>query len=258
MLKFPVIYHILSAIPIIFALVTIFSLYIGVICLIASFVTNTAVYLATKRKIQTFIATAQYLSSLIWCCKKIRKIESLQSEPYVMQLTQLFEVFKPIMKKSSDIRQMTSDDFGVFYEYFKILRLSDIKSYNKVISSIAKHKEQFHALYKTLGEIDLSVCVLSFRESLPFCSTPIFCGENRIKFDEIYHPLLLSPISNSGIINNNSIITGSNASGKSTFIKTLAINGILAQTITRNAIKLLRYMDFDGKIIENAEFLADT
>lgn len=40
----------------------------------------------------------------------------------------------------------------------------------------------------------------------------------------MYHPLLSSPISNSGVIKEYSIITGSNASGKSTFIKALAIN----------------------------------
>lgn len=50
-------------------------------------------------------------------------------------------------------------------------------------------------------------------------------------FKDFYHPLLSKPVPNSGKISNDSIITGSNASGKSTFIKALAINGILAQTI---------------------------
>lgn len=45
------------------------------------------------------------------------------------------------------------------------------------------------------------------------------------------HPLLSGGVSNSASIERSMLITGSNASGKSTFLRTLAINQILAQTI---------------------------
>jgi DNA mismatch repair ATPase MutS len=120
---------------------------------------------------------------------------------------------------------------GAFIEYWRILSLTDIRNYNKLILAITKHKDDFHDLYKTLGEVDLAVCVLSWRKSLPYCTVPVFHDVNRIDIEDAYHPLLGDPVPNSGAIKRNSIITGSNASGKSTFIKTLAVNGILAQTI---------------------------
>jgi len=49
--------------------------------------------------------------------------------------------------------------------------------------------------------------------------------------EALYHPLIAEPVPNSIRENRSVLITGSNASGKSTFIKTLAINAILAQTI---------------------------
>ena len=47
----------------------------------------------------------------------------------------------------------------------------------------------------------------------------------------VYHPLINSPIPNSITEDKCTLLTGSNASGKSTFIKSLAINQILSQTI---------------------------
>lgn len=52
-----------------------------------------------------------------------------------------------------------------------------------------------------------------------------------LEMREGYHPLLSSPVKNSICAGRNVLLTGSNASGKSTFLKTVAINAILAQTI---------------------------
>jgi len=230
-LRFPVIYIILSIIPFLLIGAFIINLYAGIACFLISFTLNIAIYFLTKRKIDISFSAIQYFLSMINCCNKLLKIENLKSELFWEQLNNSYITFKSLKGIDLQIMQNRSDDFGILSQYWRILRLTDVKNYNKVTIRINKNKEQFHNLYKKLAEIDLAICVSSFRESLPFYSTPIFHNENRIDFEEIYHPLLSTPVSNSGIIKNNSIITGSNASGKSTFIKTLAVNGILAQTI---------------------------
>jgi DNA mismatch repair ATPase MutS len=48
---------------------------------------------------------------------------------------------------------------------------------------------------------------------------------------DLYHPLLDNPVPNSISEERSVLITGSNASGKSTFVKTLAINAVLSETI---------------------------
>ena len=47
----------------------------------------------------------------------------------------------------------------------------------------------------------------------------------------MYHPLLNDPVKNSLRTDRSILLTGSNASGKSTFLKAMAINQIFAQTI---------------------------
>lgn len=81
------------------------------------------------------------------------------------------------------------------------------------------------------------LAIASFRESLPFHTTPgmFTAGKERgpsLSFHEIYHPLIDEPVTNSLTVCRPALITGSNASGKSTFLKTAAINAIFAQTIS--------------------------
>ncbi len=133
--------------------------------------------------------------------------------------------------------QKDYSEVGILKEYINIIFLTDIRNYNKAIRVILKNTEEFHTLYQSFGEIDMAICVLSFRNSIHFYCKPSFHEENSIYFEEFYHPILSDPVSNSGTIGNDSIITGSNASGKSTFIKALAVNGILAQTIHTCAAK---------------------
>lgn len=47
----------------------------------------------------------------------------------------------------------------------------------------------------------------------------------------MYHPLIREPVANSITAKGGTLVTGSNASGKSTFLKNMAVNAILAQTL---------------------------
>lgn len=94
-----------------------------------------------------------------------------------------------------------------------------------------KHSAELNQLYETIGEIDLAISVASYRTGLRRYCVPDFQERNTILFSDMYHPLLADPVTNSAQLTNDCIITGSNASGKSTFIKAVAVNCILAQTI---------------------------
>lgn len=60
---------------------------------------------------------------------------------------------------------------------------------------------------------------------------PEFIGKEQVEIKDGYHPLLEAPVKNGITAKRGVLLTGSNASGKSTFLKTVAINAILAQTI---------------------------
>lgn len=70
-----------------------------------------------------------------------------------------------------------------------------------------------------------------FRQSLPHFCLPAFVENEKIEVTDIYHPLIDAPVCNTLDIPRCCLITGSNASGKSTFIKAVAVNLVLAQSI---------------------------
>lgn len=236
LLKCHLLYNILALIPLLCIFIAFFS-QAGILCFIISAIVNGFVYYNTKAKIERELSAISYFSSVLKCINNIFKIKGTEAAPFFGELRKSFNIFKHLRTKISNILQKDFSDMAVFAEYIKIIFLIDIRNYNKAISRIAEYSDDFHTLYKCLGEIDMAICILSFRKSLPFYCNPVFHSENSIYFEGLYHPLLSDPVPNSGKISRNSIVTGSNASGKSTFIKALAINGILAQTIYTCASK---------------------
>lgn len=97
---------------------------------------------------------------------------------------------------------------------------------------LMKHKDQlendFLQMYEYVGIVDMAISIMSIRQSYSTC-IPEIVEKEGIYFQECYHPLLNNPVKNSFSTDCSCIITGSNASGKSTFLKTIGVNIILAQ-----------------------------
>ena len=131
----------------------------------------------------------------------------------------------------SGMTRLKLTEVDYFIEYFRIIFLTSIRNYNKVLSVLEKNRDAFCLLYQSFGELDAAISVLSFRKSLPFYTRPAFMDKNKMEAEDIYHPLIADPVANSLALSKSNLISGSNASGKSTFLKAVAVNGILAQTI---------------------------
>jgi DNA mismatch repair ATPase MutS len=87
-------------------------------------------------------------------------------------------------------------------------------------------------LYHLIGELDAILSIVKYRKSIKYYSEPKFTFESdEIKLEDVYHPLIDNPVSNTISIDHDIAITGSNMSGKSTFLRTIGINSVLSQSI---------------------------
>lgn len=131
--------------------------------------------------------------------------------------------------------ETSGDPAQLLLDYFRMVFHVDILTYNKTLSTIRGKTEEIMLLLDNLGELDAVISIASFRELLPLWSGPEFVeqkeGHIRLKAEDLYHPLIREPVANSITADSGMLITGSNASGKSTFLKNIAINSILAQTV---------------------------
>lgn len=123
------------------------------------------------------------------------------------------------------------DGFEVFGDLLLGATMWHVLAYNKVMRRLEGTVEEYMQLYRIVGELDASVSVGSFRRTMTPVCIPEYGDAPELVLEEIYHPLVSNPVCNSVRLKRGCIITGSNASGKSTFIKAVAINTILGQSI---------------------------
>ncbi|MBC3804306.1 hypothetical protein GH808_07655 [Acetobacterium fimetarium] len=231
-LKNPMVYTILSIIPLFCIGICLFNVTIGLMLFIFSIIINGIVYYYFKKEIAKNLLTIHYLSAILRCCNRLLAYETTYGlEDFIEKINQDNRHFKVLAGKLSGVMMGGTSDLDLILDYLKIITLYDYRTYNKAIALIAKNKEAFHRIYQNIGELDMAIALASFRKSLPNTVNPVFTEEFKVIAADLYHPLLKAPIANDIELRQNSLITGSNASGKSTFVKALAINSIFAQTI---------------------------
>ena len=125
------------------------------------------------------------------------------------------------------------DFVSIAQEYFSILFLNETRAFHRILAHMESHRNDLHELFDTLGEIDALQAIASFRDGLPYYCKPTFISlPPSIDLHDVFHPLLQSPVPNSiSLVDRDCIITGSNMSGKSTFLRTLGVSTVLAQTV---------------------------
>ena len=231
-LKNPMVYTILSIIPLLCIGICLFNVTIGLMLFIFSIIINGIVYYYFKKEIAKNLLTIHYLSAILRCCNRLLADQTTNGlEDFIEKINQDNRHFKVLAGKLSGVMMGGTSDLDLILDYLKIITLYDYRTYNKAIALIAKNKAAFHRIYQNIGELDMAIALASFRKSLPNTVNPVFTEEFKVIAADLYHPLLKSPIANDIELRQNSLITGSNASGKSTFVKALAINSIFAQTI---------------------------
>lgn len=177
----------------------------------------------------------------------------------IPQLNLLVNVSKELIKKSDLLHNKSVDDsisnIKSFQRSAKFIRFSEggieaeigqyvsdiVKAFFlieifmifKVIRELKDKQSSIITLFDFVGNIDASISIASLRAGKLKTCNPVFLpAKKEVSVKNIYHPLIKDCVKNTLTINNRSIlITGSNMSGKSTFLRTLAINSILAQTI---------------------------
>lgn len=119
------------------------------------------------------------------------------------------------------------------FDLIKAFFLIEVFVLFKVVRELKDRQSSIKTLFNYVGNIDASISIASLRAGkLKTCKPTFSSSKKEIILKDIYHPQIKNCVKNSLTITGRSIlITGSNMSGKSTFLRTLVINSILAQTI---------------------------
>jgi hypothetical protein len=142
----------------------------------------------------------------------------------------------PLMLSMSQnpLALLVSDIVNMAYEYLNLVFLLDANGVYFGARSLAAHRDALLRVLVSMGEVDAAISVASFRSGRGDWVCPRFrpAGEPGI-LTAITHPLVDEAVPNSARLNpgRGVLITGSNMSGKSTFLRTVGVTAVMAQTL---------------------------
>lgn len=219
-------YVLLGTLPLISLVLLVVIGPIGIFLLLGSILFNVVFYMTKKAKLETELESMRYLVQSISLANKLSTIATPRQAEIVKNVSPL----KSIAKWGFSFRVKSTSEADIMFEYLNLVFMIPFIAYNFVITRLSKYSQEAINLWKVLGEMEVAAAVLNFRTYFPVSCQPEFT-EGGIQAEDIYHPLVEYSVVNPVDWQRNTLVTGSNASGKSTYVKSIAISGILAQTI---------------------------
>lgn len=215
------------------ALISIF--FVGaraIVPILICFIINTVLHNKLNMHTEATLPAIAYIGRMLQVAEEIAKLDYKQLDAYNDFFRKCVSKCSSLKRKTKRIGGNMNDPLGIG-EYAKMIFLTEARSYMRCLKDVEENVAVLRVLYRKLGELDAFQSVASYRRGLRQYTAPEFTEDPQfLEAVDITHPLLRNPVSNSLTMNGrNVVITGSNMSGKSTFLRTIAINGILAQTI---------------------------
>ena len=216
--------------------------------LIAAVVINIVVRYATDRRIGAVAGAFRQIAPVIATGQALRFLGADKVEPLIgslqvdgPRLRQLKTIARwvsgdPLMLSLSagPFAVVVSDVANSIYEYLNLAFLLDANGVYFGARALSEHRTGLLRLVMAIGEVDAAISVASFRAGRNDWARPHLqpaCTPATLA--DIRHPLVADAVPNSISLElgGGVLITGSNMSGKSTFLRTVGVTTVLAQTL---------------------------
>ena len=224
-------YYLSGALPSLLILAGFFYSPLFLIAILMFFI-NIIIYSVTKSQWEKELIAIRHIGTVLRCAKKLSALK--WSDPLPPEINEMKELSGQLRAirfwlPLFGMERMNNLDF--ITDYLKIAFMLDMVSLCGIIKVLNSHEEEVRRLYTLIGRIDacLSVAQLKIREKE--WAKPLFHEKMQMEAQSLRHPLLKSAMPNDCLWKSNMLISGANASGKSTFIKAAAINMILSQSL---------------------------
>ena len=215
----------------------------GVGFLILVVITNIGLYFSKRRAIENSMQALQYFLNLQKAAGDILKKKLVVNDHYREMLQKDYTSVKKYlgwttMLKPADWGNQSLEE--IVLDYFRLVTHLDNILFYRCMRRLKQNMNAVENLITTMGFLESIIAIGSLRKALPYYCVPEFSEGRQLEIRDAYHPLIEEPIANSICAEKGILITGSNASGKSTFLKTVAINAIMAQGLHTCAANIYR------------------
>lgn len=177
----------------------------------------------------------QDLKSIFYTANVIKQSQALSKIESTPAISVDFTHFKASRRFSGLLARVESQDMASsIIMFIKLVFMIEYVLFHLIQRSYFKYQEEVMTCYDYISILDNHYSIAMYQHTLThYCYPKINHNINGLQMKSIIHPLLdeENAIANTIDISNHILLTGSNASGKSTFMKAVALNLILAQSI---------------------------
>lgn len=199
---------------------------------------NAYFYYQAKAEMTSYLALFSFILRTVKKCDAISSVDFTAAKKERERMKELAGRFRKFSRFSflvSGGNSISGSLFDAVFDYVRILCHIDLIKIGTMIKEVRKYEKELLELYDVIGYLDAMIAIASFRDSVETYCIPQFEMEKEhakhLKMQMLYHPLIKDPVKNTIDTDKSMLFTGSNASGKSTFLKAVAINVLFAQTI---------------------------
>jgi hypothetical protein len=200
------------------------------------FVVNMSTHYAERRRVAPYLDSLRELGRLVGCARRVARLSLPGLEPLQRDLGAAADGLATLRRSSA---LLPADRGGAFelaeaaFDYISIYFLVETRAFFRILRSLQRSQAALGTVFDGVGLLDALQAAASFRAGMPVRCTPeLVTGPPELEVTDVVHPLLEDAVPNSLRLRERScLITGSNMSGKSTFLRAVGLNALLAQTL---------------------------
>jgi DNA mismatch repair ATPase MutS len=199
------------------------------------FVVNIAIHYLNKKNLYAYLGSIPQLLRLNSVAGNLHKDPLLKNiEP---QLQSSIHILKKVRNRMSFFRleaNLQSEAEAIFWGMLELLKVAFLLEpllLFGILKQLNTKREAIENVFRFVGQIDILVSIASLRRGLENYCLPAI-SDSSLSAKNVYHPLIPNCVANSIDLSGKSVLlTGSNMSGKTSFIRTIGLNTITGLTL---------------------------
>ena len=221
---------------------------IGVLIFLGVLISNLYVYYRDRSRILPYLKVYAYVLKTMEASERIAGAigaadvtDPADAGPGKEELKKMSEDMKKTLSDLKPLKrhasyslnsEMGNDPVMVLLNLAGIFVFADIIRFWKIRKNILDHKDDIDRLIYLTGSIDAYISMAGYTEAISAHLAKYEVAQDGVITAEgIVHPLIEEPVPNSVTVKKSILLTGANASGKSTFLKSMALAALYAQTL---------------------------
>lgn len=194
------------------------------------------IHYGLKRKTNVFLNSIPALLTTGEVAKNLSAYSILKDPS--SSIDKSIDIISSIRRKMSFFKleqKVDSDMEAAYWFLLEMIKITFLLEPLLLFSSLDKLKNKskdIEAVFRFIGKVDSYLSIASLRSSIEtYCFPTISQGSKYVEFENITHPLVPNCVTNSIQSKSSVLLTGSNMSGKTTFIRAIGLNYISGMTM---------------------------